>query len=193
MKCLQCGAYFEDHLASCPFCGAPAPRQQGFAPMGGFGTFGNPGGAPMYYRPMKWYKFLIYFLLFFSAFSNCLSAVEYFTGWGYEGGASLVYSTFPMLRVLDIIAGVCALSLAVLAIVTRFSLARMKRSGPKLVLVLYAAGGLFTLLYSFGVMAIIGSFDPFEVASQIVSAGLSALIVWANFVYFRNRRDLFIC
>ncbi len=193
MKCNQCGAYFEDHLRSCPFCGAPAPMQQGFAPMGGFGTFGNPGGAPMHYRPMRWYKFLIYFLLFFSAFSNLLSAVEYLFGWHYETESTFVYSTFPMLRVLDIIAGVYSLSLAALAIVTRFSLARMKRSGPKLLLVLYAAGGLFALLYSFGTMAIIGSFDPFDIVSQIISACLSALIVFANFVYFRNRRDLFIC
>ncbi len=191
MKCWQCGAFLDGNQVICPFCGAQlgAQGQQTFG-FGGPG-FGGPG-APVYYRPMKWYKFLIYFLLFAGAVINVFSAIGYFTGTNYEDYAFLVYQAYPSLRVLDIFAGLFALGMAVLGIVTRFALAGMKRNGPKLLCLLYVLNGCFTLIYSFAIMGVVGIFDVATIASTVVSAGVAALMVWANYVYFNNRRELFI-
>ncbi len=98
MKCTHCGAEIQTLDAFCPLCGNPNyAANTGFVPSG-----------PIDLYPMKWYKFVIYFLLFFSAAINLISAILYFTGalYGDAYTARLVYATFPAMKPLDIVTGI---------------------------------------------------------------------------------------
>lgn len=179
--CAVCGKEIVDETAVyCPGCGAFVANST-YQP-----------AAPTY--PMKWYKFLINFLLYFSAVLNIGAGVLYITGgiYSYQSGnvsAELVYLFFDGLKTVDVIYGVFSIGIGVLGIYTRFMLAKYKSNGPTLLYALYIAGAVGTVIYNITAGAIIGVEISFT--DIISSVAGSVIMVVANHKYFTNRASLF--
>ena len=149
---------------------------------------------------MKWFKFLIYFGLFFGAVANLVYGISHINGaiWKISTGnlvdAQDMYRVYGSgLKALDIFAGVGMLGCAVLQIVTRFSLAGFKKSGPTLVTACYAVGMVISAVYSIGVMAI-ASDSGIEIgtSSMFAELAINLAVLGANITYFKKRSHLFI-
>lgn len=142
--------------------------------------------------PMKWHNFLIYFSLWANAVMNVINGFTYFTGMHYGGerDAEYIYSLFPGMKPVDCIAGLVCIAIAVLALVTRFSLAGFKSNGPKLLLCMYGANLAFALLYPLmtaGVTSI--PFGELFEVSNLISGGV---MIACNRVYYDKRAHLFV-
>ncbi len=143
--------------------------------------------------PMRWYKFLIYVALWFSAAVNILGALPYFTG---TSQTEEVLAQFPILSTIDLFYGVLTLGMGVLAIYTRFALANYKKTAPRLIVGLYAYGFVISLGYNAAVLAITSSvYAPVDFIITGMSVGTSAFInaamVICNHIYFKKRKRYF--
>ena len=221
MICNNCGNNVPEGQYTCNVCGAfvgtqPAqPVQQNYQQMnyqqpqqgqyyGNTNTYQNLMNQPntydmKQYGPelgMKWYKFLIYFLLFFSAVLNVYSGYMAFTGKhydmaaGYDGAHEIIYLNYEGLKVCDVIMALCCVGFAVFAIVVRFALAGYKQNGPKLLVWLYIATIIINILYALVVSSItaIAFFQLYKPTSMLGSL----IMIYANTVYFRNRERMFV-
>lgn len=147
---------------------------------------------PMPEYPMKWYKFLINFLLFASAVLNLINGFRYLTGAIYgDVNPELVYAFFDGLKPLDMVVGVACIALAIFAIYTRMRLANFKKDAPKCVYALYIAGAAISLIYVLIAQAVIGVDGgiPAETIGSIVGSGV---MVICNYTYFQKRQSLFV-
>lgn len=145
---------------------------------------------PVGEMPMKWYKFIIYCQLFFSAIS-CLANGYYMTiGYQYGEYVSQIYTYFPGMQILDIITACFYFALAVYVIIVRHKLAKFQKSGPSLYISIYAISALAALLYTLIATLIIHS----NVFSATVIGRIIANVIWLliNKKYFERRRHLFI-
>ena len=135
--------------------------------------------------PMKWHKFLIYFLLLLGALiflirgfgdlSDCFD--------GAEGTPAFAVRLF---------AGVCLLAIAALHLAARAALARFSRRGPKMAVAVYVS------------MAVLGGFilaarqmRAVELDAAIAGAVemgcvVSALLAVCNYLYYRKRAAMFV-
>lgn len=135
--------------------------------------------------PMKWHKFLIYFLLLLGALiflirgfgdlSDCFD--------GAEGTPAFAVRLF---------AGVCLLGIAALQLAARAALARFSRKGPKMAVAVYVS------------MAVLGGFilaarqmRAVELDAAIAGAVkmgcvVSALLAVCNHIYYRRRAAMFV-
>lgn len=142
---------------------------------------------------LKWYKWMIYFMLFASAALNIIYGVLYAAGvWYYVSGvpARLVYMVFPSLQVMDIYLGVMMLCMAILMIVTRFRLAKFKRNAPEFVYSLYFSNIFSTLVYGIVSSCIIGKI-VFGISEIVYLIGQAVMTV-LNYCYFKKRSHLFV-
>ena len=135
--------------------------------------------------PMKWHKFLIYFLLLLGALiflirgfgdlSDCFD--------GAEGTPAFAVRLF---------AGVCLLAIAALQLAARAALARFSRRGPKMAVAVYVS------------MAVLGGFilaarqmravELDAAIAGVVKMGcvVSALLAVCNYLYYRKRAAMFV-
>ncbi|MGM9536733.1 MAG: zinc ribbon domain-containing protein [Candidatus Onthomonas sp.] len=180
-NCPVCGTTLGPQDDHCPNCGAISPS----------GMQGQPSGQAY---PMKWFKFIIYFQLFLSAITSLISGVSCLTGANYSTTGLVtpeeVYSTFPGLRVVDLIVGVGVLVLAVLAIVVRQKLAHYRQGAPELYLTLLGADIALSVFYIVAASAVLGG--PVLDASTVSELVVSAVMIGANKVYFDKRAELFV-
>lgn len=190
--CSKCGnPANDDSQKFCSKCGAELSVA--------FNSQGNvyDQGALKNSYPMKWFKFLIYFALFFGAFLEFCFAISYFTGSIYfsqtngQVSAEMVYGMYGTpLKIWDVIYGLIMLGSAVFSIITRNALAKYKSCGPKYLYILYIAGGVAGLVYNIGVSMITGVSGIFN-SSFISSIVSTVIVVWANYKYFSKRDELF--
>ena len=224
MFCSKCGNQVADGAAFCDKCGnqlnaqpqqpyqAPAQPQQPYqasaqpqqpyqAPaQPQYDPNFAPQQAPYGFAPlgMKWYKFLIYFLLFAAGILNIIGGIVYLTGGQYGSAleAKLVYAVFSNLKTMDIVYGIVCIALGVFQIYTRFQLASYKAKAPSYILYMYVINGAATAIYSFVVSGMIDVLLPAESAQlsgQAIGAILgAALFVWLNKIYFDKRKHLFV-
>lgn len=150
-------------------------------------TYSNTGYSPydhnnevIYERDlgMKWFKFLIYFSLFAGAITN------FVTGIGILCGGDL----FDYIEGPRTLIGLISIAFAIFMIVTRFMLAKFKRSG----LIMYYV--LIGLSLAFTIVEFIVS-DIFSVpGAAAFSIGYilgNVVYVVLNIVYFKKRADMF--
>ena len=202
MFCSSCGTQLPDGTQFCPNCGAPLNAQQPpQAPnFNQQNPYGNPPQAPLGVAPlgMKWFKFLIYFLLFAVAIVNVIGGVNAITGANYtvegENVSALVYEVYSGLQTVDMIYGVACIALGIYQIYTRFQLAKYKANAPKLLLGMYVANAVIVAFYSFAVIGIV----PTDVVShsELMGQGIGSIIgagvmLWLNKIYFDKRSHLF--
>lgn len=149
---------------------------------------------------MKWYKFLIYFSLFASAFLNFVNGILYISGMiydiagsapGFDSMSQAVYAAYPSLRIADLITGVLYIAVGIFSLVVRSQLAKFKKPAPNSLLVLYAAVLVITVVYTVFVSAVTGVgilSDPTLISNIVTSLAMILL----NHIYFKKRKHLFV-
>lgn len=139
---------------------------------------------------MKWHKFIIYFSLFVSALVNFSAGIQCVAGQQYGEDTELIYFLYDGLKALDFIYGLLLFGLAGYILFTRHQLARMKRSGPKLMEILCVLIVVLPLVYLCLVTIITGInvFD-FSAVTNLLSSLVMSVI---NIIYYRKRRHLFV-
>ena len=144
-------------------------------------------------KPMKWHNFLIYFSLWAGAVLSVVSSITYFTGAHYQGSASLVYSFYSGLRLIDLLMGLACVGLAVFGILTRFALAGYKAKGPRMLMICYAANAAASVLYLLLVSAVTGmALSEVLDSSTIGSLVGSIAMIFINNNYYSKRAELFV-
>lgn len=201
MTCPYCGTESPESTTVCPACGAalsaaqPAqasleqPAQNGTPAPGQ--AFPAPEPDPYKGHSMGWYKFHIYFALFANAIVNGLSSLSYFTGTIFGAGRDDVYRAFPAVPIICVVMGFLMLGFAVLAIITRFSLAALEKKGPLLLYLVYGVEIVFSLLFALALYLVTGVSEVFD-SSLISSVVLNLVFLIVNIVYFTKRKDIFV-
>ncbi len=203
----------------CPYCGAQQSvntnqgngyegnvgqnmsQNQGYGMDMGQNQSNIPGATFKQERPMKWYKFLIYFALFAGALVNFSSGFSTITGQVYsiESGGTIsaddVYAVFDGLQTLDMIYGLVGIAMAVYAIFVRFALAGFKKYAPNMIVAYYAIGTVSSFLYNLIGSNIIkeGTNGLIDVSDSGIgiSLAIGALMTSLNSAYFAKRKDMF--
>lgn len=157
--------------------------------------------------PMKWYKFLIYFSLFASAFISLVSGISQIAG-----ALSVTNNPFLLeqphfakfdnaVKYINITYGLLLFGMCALAIITRQSLAKYKRSGPTLLYIFYVSDFILTNLHAAAYYIAAQTVDfinPSAITEifsldEFVTSFLSlAVLVSLNYIYFKKRERLFI-
>ncbi len=189
MKCQFCGTENPDNARFCSNCGAETKPEAVY-------TIGDQNRTePLVFAPempMKWYKFLIYFLLFATAALNAVSAVSVLTGAQYEIqniSADIIWSVYPAAKIADMIYGVIVLALVGYLIFTRFALSGYKKYAPWCSSFRYVITAVLSIGYAIA-CSIIGA-NAFD-ASLVMSFFISILFAVAEYVYFSKRKHLFV-
>ena len=199
--CKNCGATLEEKQQFCGECGWKVEQEKTISPFQEHIAV-EEGQIPVKHivntYPLKWFKFLIYFALFFGAFYNFVMGMNYIMGTIYftqtngQVTADMVYVTYGnTLKMLDIFYGIVLLVIAALGIVCRFKLAKYKKDGPKFVYLLYIAALLSSVIYTIGVAIITKASGTINLAfiSGII---VQCIYLYANYKYFARRSELFI-
>lgn len=199
MFCKNCGAAIEEGQTSCPVCGTAVPSESERSVSA---QYAYPPATAL---PMKWYKFLINFMLFFSAALNAISGVQLIIGDQYRDGnvdmSGLVYSQFGALKTVDVVAGIVLIAFALFTLYVRSRLAGYCKNGPKMLLLLYILGFAYTVLYtaavyitlaSYGVSLSIVDFLLTDGVTVLTTAVADGVMIVINLEYFRNRKHLFV-
>ncbi len=174
----------------------PTPETTaGSMPETAAGTEQEPadGKQPAPSTQLKWWKFLVYFALFLSAILNLTSGILIMCGMQYGEGASLLYAVYRNMKALDIIYGLSMMALAGFAILTRQHLYRFKKDGPKMLLVLYGASLILTILYPLLASVIIRRSPAYAFTGKfLLQLCLSIVMIVVNKIYFDRRASLFV-
>ena len=172
-KCVKCRYPLTAFQQVCPKCGTKVGEES----------------LPSRKLGMKWYNLLVYFILFVSAAGNALSAVLYLTGKVYGDYADLIYDKFPQMSIVDLFFGIICLGLSILALVARQQLYWNKKKGPFLVCLIYAINACVGIVYA--VLASIVVKELLVTPSIVIMSISQIILVFANRVYFKNRKDVF--
>lgn len=199
MFCKNCGAAIEEGQTNCPVCGTAVPSESERSVSA---QYAYPPATAL---PMKWYKFLINFMLFFSAALNAISGVQLIIGDQYRDGnvdmSGLVYSQFGALKTVDVVAGIVLIAFALFTLYVRSRLAGYCKNGPKMLLLMYILGFAYTVLYtaagyitlaSYGVSLNIVDFLLTDGVTVLTTAVADGVMIVINLEYFRNRKHLFV-
>lgn len=142
--------------------------------------------------PMNWFKFIVYFQLFFVVFVMAVNIVLCVTGLRYGSNASMVYLYYGDLRILDILYSVLCLFFAGLAIFVQQWLIRYKRNAWVLYLFYIGMTNVVNLLYLIVTNIILGQ-SLAHLAGNVVGVLLVPVIyIPLNYVYFNKRKHLFV-
>lgn len=189
MKCPFCGAYADDNAKYCPQCQVdlqdveiPKVRESGTE-------------APAPELGMGWYKFLIWFALFAGALLNFVRGIQLLTGAYYDGYADEVYRFYDGLQALDMVAALALITLAVMGIVARFSLAAYKKNGPKLLIAIYAFNAGIQVIYVLAADSIVSAVTSavsLDISSGFSSAAIALAMAAINYSYFKKRAHMFV-
>lgn len=144
--------------------------------------------------PMKWFKFLIYFWLFFEATRCVYSSYLFVTGRYLDFNENIDdwYLTYPNMRTLDIVFGFLLISYAIFCLYTRQKLSKYSRIAPILASHIYLILPLLEFSYFWFGSKIIG----IDVSEFMIPKFYGKLIICILYVllhrkYFSKRMHLF--
>lgn len=205
MYCSNCGGLVPDGQYTCPNCGAYV------------GSTGQTYNAPNqnmqqgYYQNnipytqqsvqpelgMKWFKFVIYFQLFFGALVNIINGFRISTGLHYgvtSRQLDYIYNHFDGLKMLDVCIGICIVVLGVLALITRFMLSGYKKCGPSMYIGLLIANIVIGFIYIAAFYFIVSSVSPDVSISgdTFITLVTNLTLLVLNIIYFKKRKHLFV-
>lgn len=177
-------------------------------------VFGRPAFTSV--LPMKWHIFLVYFGIWavsFGSFSDGLlslagslgnftsdvfsaASAQQFLNNGELLSADAFYALYPVMKTFDAVYGALLIALGIFGTVTGFALLKMKKSAPKIFVAFCGCYFGIKMLYTVVVTYVIrdsGSrFGADTVLSLAFSALASAALVYANYVYYKKRKHLFV-
>ncbi len=201
--CANCGAMIEENVKFCPSCGSPVAQsaQPTEQPVNQQPVYQQPVyQQPVYQQPvvedkykgfpMKWYKFLVYFGLWLSAFFNGVSGITTLVT-----GIHQLTHYGTAISVYNVILGILIIGIAVLVIVTAVKLLQLSASGPKLLLFVYGVN-LAVMIINIIVTLIIGqgfvTIGDLLSPSTITSIIVSIIMIAVNYTYFKKRESVFM-
>ena len=195
MFCRFCGKEIPEGGRFCINCGKEADTAERF--QGGTPPAGQMNPAQNYH--MVWFKFIIYFQLFANAAGMIYNAVTGIFGLAYGGDAEFIYAVCPALKAADVIYGILCLAFAVTAILVRQQLAHYKKNAPVFYLGYVGVVMASNLLYTFAVLAALGTVSSSSMeagAASVIGTVLGTVIGAAvffplNYIYFKKRKELF--
>ena len=208
MFCIHCGKQLSDDSAFCDQCGIstrPAqPPVQSTPPVMPVYPPVYPVAVPVQVEEkpkgpsMKWFRFLIYFFLFFNATGCIIDGVTTALGLEHEN-AALLYHAVPGLQVFEIGFGVLEVLLGALGVFTRFRLSGHYRNGPKLLTAFFIASCAWELLYLVGNFIFMPGMYTFTDAYSILTMcwditttlAFPLVLLFTNLAYFKKRAYLF--
>lgn len=149
---------------------------------------------------LKWFHFLIYFVLWLNAIVFALNGIMQLTGASYEIlgiAAEDMYATYPTLKTVDLVFGVSYLVFALFCIITRSRLAHFKKGAPSMLIAFYVLSALITIgsTVAGGVAMrlepqdLLNLFIEENFLSSIIGTVIAILI---NKVYFGKRAHMFV-
>ena len=173
MQCPYCAAAIDADSVVCPKCRVSVEDGQ----------------------PMRWYRFLTDIGLWVAGIGTVFLGILTMIGIPYllqRIAPGTMYDNFPPLVVMDFVYGAILIALGILCIVARFRLSDFKRSGPRMVCILYALIILSSAVYSAASGFVVsGGKAPLVSLSEIGSVLGMIAGVALNAVYFRKRIHLF--
>lgn len=164
---------------------------------------------------MKWYKAILV-ILWLGIIGNAISGILFFTGSVYQGFADKVYDMLPSLKPLDIFSGIFSLSMVIFTFIVWLRLKNYKKHAPRSLTLMNIINTIFLIAYSIALYSIIAGAETTIIygssyvqggyqyqeyldlskvsfsASDIIEVIVSIVMTIANYIYFRNRSDLFI-
>lgn len=183
MYCEKCGTFIPDEARFCPGCGQPVMNAARIT---------QPGEE----LPMRWHKFLCYFLLWLGALMNVGNGVEYLRGSLFE---EEIYLHLPGLRALMVVFGLASFLFVAAVVFTAVSLLRYKKNAPRYLMWTYVLNGVVTVLTMVSLSAelIRGGADPAAVFNFFGSRAIgsvigSVVIILINKTYYDKRSHLFV-
>lgn len=187
--CNRCGAKLTEDVKYCPNCGAaiqPPPVDVPAAPI--TPTKQDPPKKIQHTedRPMKWFMFLVYFLLIVGPLFRVISGVRSMSGNAYAN-ADQVYLAFPMLRDLDILMGILSIVEAAALLFARHWMVKGLKKGVKWYLIICIASTTAALLYTLIGSAIIKTL----VTQNLFTVGFNIIYIILNKIYFDKRAEMF--
>ena len=167
----------------------------------------------------KWYKFLVYFAIWFGAATNIILGILYLTGDVYFGAKDFIFVKYPALENTDFIYGLYRLIFGAFLIYTAWSMLKRKYEATSLLYGASIATILTGFTYSFitasnvvqslelldreGVTSVMTSFfSSYPIRTTVlpefgfalygvVLIGVSAVLLVINMLYFNKREDWF--
>lgn len=190
MYCRFCGNKMPDDSVFCPKCGKSldSENQADTLPQ-------TANSAPTPKLGMKWYKFLIYFSLFFGAFLYLVYGYQFLTGSVYaissngEVTAELVYEFYgPLLHFLDVFYGISTIALAVFSIVVRNKLAKFNADALTWFYAYQVGNIIVGAVYIIGAALVTGQTLSETSIGNLIG---SLILLFINVRYFTKREYLF--
>ncbi len=186
MTCPKCNSDVLNDAKVCKFCGADLSAQKAE-----IGQQTAPNVPEIAYE-MKWFKFLIYFLLFADAALRTINGIMMITGGVSRGG---MYEAYAFLQPVDIVFGIIVFGLAALCVYTRFQLSGFRKNSPKLFYALNALMTFFSVAYDIIYLVVVSLEANKIFVSDIVDIGVTlistAVYIFLNAIYFDRRKHLF--
>lgn len=191
MKCQQCGDTLSEGARFCPKCGAVQLRPDGSPPPPDDRL---PSDILAKAYPMKWYKALIYVILFLDALLYLVNGVRLLAGTAYGAPPAVVYGIFPALKPLSIIMGLLYLGMAGGFLLTRQKLASFRKDAVWWLLGLYILDLVLCLIFGIAQWVIFKDprFAGDILGSLLISSIMSIVFLVLNRIYFDNREELFV-
>ncbi len=179
MICRKCGNHVPDNQYACDHCGTLTKEYQA-----------APKTLEQKILPMRWFKVLIYFVLFATAALFIYEGVNMLTGGQYDIPAAEVYEDLPALRKLDIMYAGVSFILAIFAIFARFSLAAYRTIGISAVNLVYALNMALAMFYI--VAIVLATNGQVLDTVTLLYIPLDLCMIAVNSVYFKKREALFV-
>ena len=185
MQCKHCGAPLPDNAPICDSCGTPA-NMRSYAP-----------GAGLYVDlpvlPMKWFRFLINFFLFFAALlyatAGTVQLIKVLAGVADGSYTEIMYEQYSHMMYIDIATGCGLLICCLLALVTRFRLAGYSKDGIVLLNSTFIFTSGISIIRMVGMSFILSeeTFSMTDITSTLIAFIVSMILVLFNTVYFKKR------
>lgn len=181
----------------CPNCSTPIPEAHQICPSCGTTVIQQPAAQ----KPMKWFKYLIYFSLWSRFVIYIFTGMYIISGYRFFGYTDSIYSLIPGQSTVDFIYGIACIFIGFYTIVTRFQLAQFCRNAPKMLYGIYFLDFMFSLFYLIASAAI--TLIPFAQLSDTPMIGqiamemiyhlvAVAMMIVINAIYFGKRREMFV-
>ena len=189
MVCPYCSREIQDSVAVCNQCGANLNDtvQSNSTP---YNLIQNVD------LPMKWYKFLIYFLLLLNALTHLADGIFCLIG-NNSGILSELLSETDLFtgeyRVIDIVYGIICILMSGAAIYVRSKLANYKEDAPRIYIIYDIISSGIYFVYSLLSMIILENAETSSVIGEVIGTVVGeSLFVYLNIIYFKKRKHLFI-
>ena len=164
----------------------------------------NPAPGTLYERKlaqatseglgMNWYKIIIYVQCFLGCLIDLVSGITQILGLQYGDRASLVYSYYSGLKIVDILFGLSSIAIGILMVYVRFGLKKYQAKSVGIYLFLPLVNAIVSILYFVAASLVLHTslFDADRLSGETIGLIVGSIGLFiVNYIYFGHRRHLF--